>query len=186
MSFNRFIHRLFYPFVDWPFHLALNVSIVYLLFCLSVGLFSGSLFYPFIFLIFSPPILPFVGVNFVVHPSSIPTFAFHALALPFLDSLLHSISHSFARLHNHPCLVSFVLTLIQSFFSFASNVSNRSFYFTQTIFFRWVFGASREYLGVRCCLEKYTLPWALWISALSKWLGISYLLSHNWVTTEWL
>ena len=66
--YNRFIHRLFYPFVDWLFHLALNVSIVHLLFCLSVGLFSGSLFYPFIFLIFPPPILPFVGVNFVVHP----------------------------------------------------------------------------------------------------------------------
>ena len=40
MSFNRFIHRLFYPFVDWLFHLALNVSIVHLLFCLLVFWFT--------------------------------------------------------------------------------------------------------------------------------------------------
>ena len=53
--------------------------------------------------------------------SSIQAFLhlrFHTLALPFLDSFLHSISHSFARLHNHPCLVPFVLILRQSFFSF--------------------------------------------------------------------
>lgn len=121
--------------------------------------------------------------------SSIQAFLhlrFHTLALPFLDSFLHSISHSsldFTIIH---ALFHSFLYWYSRFFHFASNVSNRSFYFTQTIFFRWVFGASREYLGVKCCLEKYTLPWALWILALSRWLGISYLLSHNWVTTEWL
>ena len=115
MSFNRFIHRLFYPFVDWLFHLALNVSIVHLLFCLSVGLFSGSLFYPFIFLIFPPPILPFVGVNFVVHPSSIPTFAFPYISssisgfIPSFDlSLVRSTSQS-----SMPCFIrSYIDTVV--------------------------------------------------------------------------
>ena len=47
--------------------------------------------------------------------SSIQAFLhlrFHTLALPFLDSFLHSISHSFARLHNHSCHIDTVVFFI--------------------------------------------------------------------------